>query len=625
MCPVFLLPMYPVCTHPNLPPRGEGTFGTGSSNLPACLAEQKNTAMPIRLLSPDVSSKIAAGEVTERPASVVKELVENSLDGGATEIHIEIRAGGVEYIRVVDNGCGIGPDEVELAFRRFATSKVASAADLEEISTLGFRGEALPSIAAVASVTLVTRSAAEEFGTRIDVANSEVAGLTRHGAPPGTSVVARNLFRDFPARRKFLRSTATETSRVQTMAAKYALAYPEVSFELQIDGSTSLSTSGSGELRDAVAKVYGLPIAQAMLEVESDEGSEGEGLAVTGLVSPPSVHRATRGYASLFVNRRWVQNRALGFALEQAYHGLLMERRYPVAVLNISVNVDDLDVNVHPAKTEVRFRSERQVFGAVQQAVRSALTAHSPVPQVGHATISSASSASGSPVPAFWPANPFARPQPAPDRRQFEPDEALIPEGQPPSPREALPALRVLGQVQSTYIAAEGPDGMYLIDQHAAHERVVFERVMADVESKTVSVQSLLAPETVDLNAAQEELLSAHHELVLRVGFQVEPFGGLTYLVRGVPSLVDTSPGQALLEILDSMLEGGGFESWEERAAYSIACHGAIRAGKTLSQEEMTALTRQLERCQQPNTCPHGRPTMVHLTTASLEREFGRR
>ena len=299
----------------------------------------KSTAMPIRLLSPDVSSKIAAGEVTERPASVVKELVENSLDAGATEIHIEIRSGGVEYIRVVDNGCGIGPDEVELAFRRFATSKVASAEDLENISTLGFRGEALPSIAAVASVTLITRSAAEDFGTRVDVANSEVTGLTRHGASPGTSVAVRNLFRDFPARRKFLRSTATETSRVQTMAAKYALAYPEVRFELQIDGSTALSTSGSGELRDAVAKVYGLPVAQAMIEVESEEHPEGNAPGVSGLVSPPSVHRANRGYASLFVNRRWVQNRALGFALEQAYHGLLMERRYPVAVLNISVNV----------------------------------------------------------------------------------------------------------------------------------------------------------------------------------------------------------------------------------------------------------------------------------------------
>ena len=581
--------------------------------------------MPIRLLSPDVSSKIAAGEVTERPASVVKELVENSLDAGATEIHIEIRSGGVEYIHVVDNGCGIVPDDVELAFRRFATSKVASAADLEDISTLGFRGEALPSIAAVASVTLITRTAAEEFGTRIEVANSEANELTRHGASRGTSVAVRNLFRDFPARRKFLRSTATETSRVQTMASKYALAYPEVRFELLIDGSVALSTSGSGELRDAVSKVYGLPVAQAMIEVETGEDSEDAGLAVTGLVSPPSVHRANRGYVGLFVNRRWIQNRALGFALEQAYHGLLMERRYPVAVLNISVNPDDVDVNVHPAKTDVRFRSERQVFGAVQQAVRSALTAHSPVPQVGHATMSSASSAPR--APAFWPANPFARPQPAPDRDRRDIDfaETLTPDAPSPSPGEALPALRVLGQVQNTYIAAEGPDGMYLIDQHAAHERVVFEGVVADIESRTTNVQSLLAPETVDLNAAQEELLKAHHELVSRVGFQVEPFGGLTYLVRGVPSLVDTSPGQALLEILDTMLEGGGFESWEERAAYSVACHGAIRAGKTLSLEEMSALTRQLERCQQPNTCPHGRPTMVHLSAARLEREFGRR
>ena len=583
--------------------------------------------MSIRVLSPDVSSKIAAGEVTERPASVVKELVENALDARATEITIEIRAGGVEYIRVVDNGCGIAPDEVEVAFQRFATSKVASAGDLEAISTLGFRGEALPSIAAVSTVTLITRTAAEEFGTRVDVAGSEVTRLTRHGASPGTSVAVRSLFRDFPARRKFLRSTATETSRVQTMAAKYALAYPEVRFELHIDGSTALSTPGSGDLRETVAKVYGLQVGQAMIDVEVEDGREDEGPAVSGLISPPSLHRANRSYVGLFVNRRWIQSRSLGFALEQAYHGLLMERRYPIAVLNISVKMDELDVNVHPAKTEVRFKSESQVFGAVQHAVRSALITHSPVPQFRHGGRTDAPAAARGSVPAFWPVRPLARSEPssASPYPGDEPDRALShgPALLPPS--EALPALRVLGQVQSTYIAAEGPDGMYLIDQHAAHERVVFEKVRDDLESKVTEVQTLLVPETVDLNAAQQELLGSQHELVSRVGFQVEPFGDQTYLLRGVPRPMDGAPGQALLEVLDSMLEGGGFESWEERAAYSIACHGAIRAGKTLSHEEMTALARQLEACRQPNTCPHGRPTMVHLSATSLEREFGRR
>ena len=583
--------------------------------------------MSIRVLSPDVSAKIAAGEVTERPASVVKELVENALDAGATEITIEIRAGGVEHIRVVDDGCGIPPDEVEVAFQRFATSKVATAGDLEAISTLGFRGEALPSISAVSTVTLITRAAGEEFGTRVDVAGSEVTRLTRHGASPGTSVAVRNLFRDFPARRKFLRSTATETARVQTMAAKYALAYPEVRFALHIDGSTALSTSGSGDLRETVAKVYGIQVGQAMIDVEVEDGREDEGPAVSGLISPPSLHRANRSYVSLFVNRRWIQSRSLGFALEQAYHGLLMERRYPIAVLNISVKMDDLDVNVHPAKTEIRFKSESQVFGAVQQAVRSALITHSPVPQLRHGARADGPAAPRGSAPAFWPVRPLARSEPssASPLHGDEPDGALSADPALLPPSEALPALRVLGQVQSTYIAAEGPDGMYLIDQHAAHERVVFEKVRDDLKSKVTEVQTLLVPETVELNAAQQELLASQHELVSRVGFQVEPFGDQTYLLRGVPALVDGAPGQALLEVLDSILEGGGFESWEERAAYSVACHGAIRAGKTLSHEEMTALTRQLEACRQPNTCPHGRPTMVHLSAASLEREFGRR
>ncbi|MCH8185806.1 MAG: DNA mismatch repair protein MutL, partial [Chloroflexi bacterium] len=440
-------------------------------------------------------------------------------------------------------------------------------------------------------------------------------------------VAVRNLFRDFPARRKFLRSTATETARVQTMAAKYALAYPEVRFELHIDGSTALSTSGSGDLREAVAKVYGLQVGQAMIDVEVEDGRADEGPAATGLISPPSLHRANRSYVSLFVNRRWIQSRSLGFALEQAYHGLLMERRYPIAVLNISVKMDDLDVNVHPAKTEVRFKSESQVFGVVQHAVRGALIAHSPVPELRHGARRDAPGAARGSAPAFWPVRPLARSEPssASPHHGDEPNGALSlgPALLPPS--EALPALRVLGQVQSTYIVAEGPDGMYLIDQHAAHERVVFEKVRDDIESKVTEVQTLLAPETVALNAAQQELLASQHELVSRVGFQVEPFGDQTYLLRGVPALADGAPGQALLEVLDSMLEGGGFESWEERAAYSIACHGAIRAGKTLSHEEMTALTRQLEACRQPNTCPHGRPTMVHLSATSLEREFGRR
>ena len=585
--------------------------------------------MAIRLLPHEVSSKIAAGEVTERPASVVKELVENSLDAGATQVSVEIRGGGVDYIRVVDNGCGIPSGEVELAFQRFATSKIAAAGDLESIATLGFRGEALPSIATVGTVTLVTRAIDDELGSRLEVANGNVTDRAPEGAAYGTMVTVRHLFRDFPARRKFLRTPATETSRVQTLVTRYAMAYPEVRFELAVEGAAGFASPGTGSLQDAFAAVYGLEVAQAMLDIAAAEEDGGAGPFVSGMMSPPSTHRANRSHISFFVNRRWVQSRTLTYALEQAYHGFMMERRHPVAVVNIVVPADEIDVNVHPAKAEVRFRREGQVFSALQRAARHTLTAHSPVP-----TLRATPSASPDPHreprgPGFWPLEPFPGARASERASAHEPSirhqSGCVGQAEAP-PRDALPALRVLGQVQNTYVVAEGADGMYLIDQHAAHERVVFERVGADMQTRSSQVQALLEPAAVELDPRQREVMEAQAELFSSLGFDVEPFGGSAVLLRGVPALLaGGAPGQTLIDVLDSIAEGGGFDSWEERAAYSIACHGAIRAGKGLSQEEMAELVRQLEACLHPGTCPHGRPTMIHLSSTSLEREFGRR
>ena len=584
-------------------------------------------AMPIRVLSPDVSSKIAAGEIVERPASIVKELIENSLDAEASEVLIEVRAGGTEYIRVADNGTGIPADEVGLAFERFATSKLSGAADLAAISTLGFRGEALPSIAAVSTASLVTRIAAEDSGTRVDVADGELVEKRPEAAAPGTVVTVRHLFGSLPARRKFLASAATESSRVQTLATRYALACPEVRFRLSLDGAVSFSSSGSGDLREAVSDVYSPETAQEMLEIVVDHSvGVGHGPVVTGMVGPPSMDRPNRSRISIFVNGRWVQDRMLSYAIEDAYRGFLKERRFPVAIVQVRVPHEEVDVNVHPSKTEVRFRRGGQVFAALQQAVRDTLVMHSPVPEI-----------SGTSAPVHYPFAPAGRgetaPHPGPPApaagdhgRSAVAEEPRTVAARPLVPLEALPALRVLGQVQTTYIAAEGPDGVYLVDQHAAHERVLFERVRADAIARPADVQSLLEPLTVELDPKQTELLESHSELVARLGFQFESFGGRTYILRGVPSALSGSdPGKALLEVLDLMADGGGFETWEERGAYSVACHGAIRAGKTLSQQEMVELTRSLETCEQPHTCPHGRPTIIHLSSALLEREFGRR
>lgn len=599
--------------------------------------------MPIELLRPEVSSKIAAGEIIERPASAVKELVENALDAGASRIQVEIRSGGIEYIRVTDDGLGIPADQVELAFQRFATSKLSDAKDLQSISTLGFRGEALPSIASIARVEMRTRSQSENSGSHIGLEDGEVLSLSSAGLPVGTTIIVRSLYRNFPARRKFLRSPASEHSRIQTVISHYAMAYPEVGFELRADRGRPFTSAGSGDLRDAVAAVHGRRVAASMLEVKSD-GAEP---SVSGLAGPPSLDRANRTYITLFVNRRWVQNRSISYAIEQSYHGFMAERRYPVAVVNISIPYEDVDVNAHPAKAEIRFRKESQVFGAVQRAVRKTLTDHSPVPEISHRAVSHPNTPQYAQRPqphnpaAFWPTNPFSSSRGAhsnpgsaaighhtTDLGDFlAPPESTDHVTPPPgvTPGKALPVLRVLGQIRNTYVIAEGPDGMYMIDQHAAHERVMFEKVRALAAAGTPEAQSLLEPTVVELDSIKMELVLSQSEAISEMGFVLESFGDNSVILRGVPALLNESDqAGALVDVLDLMTEGGGFETWEERAAYSIACHGAIRAGKVLSYEEMRELVTQLEECAQPNSCPHGRPTMIHMSSGQLEREFGR-
>ncbi len=594
--------------------------------------------MPIRLLAPAVSGRIAAGEVIERPSSAVKELVENALDAGATRVAVELRGGGVEYIRVTDNGSGIPPEQVELAFRRFATSKLSAAADLDSIGTLGFRGEALPSVAAVSRVEMRTRTRDSGEGFRIELSDGEVLSAGPDGAPAGTTVIARHLFRNFPARRKFLRSANAERTHVQMVISHYAMAYPEVAFEFAAERGRGLSSPGNGDLRDAVAAVHGARVAEAMLELSPENADDGNDPAVWGLISPPAMDRANRRYISLFANRRWVHNRSLSYAIEQAYHGFMADRRYPVAVLNVSVPYEEVDVNTHPSKAEIRFKRESRVFGAVQRAVRRTLTLHAPMPEVsarGTSVVAPSTDAGGgTPSPsspsAFWPSRPFqgANANAVGGARSAMidpnlPHPAEIPTA--PTPKDALSILRVLGQVGNTYIVAEGPDGMYLIDQHAAHERVLYECVQARAARGEPDAQSLLEPVVVELDAAQTETIAERAAVLVGLGFVLEPFGGDAVIVRAVPSaLAGSDQSRTLLDVLDLMETGGEIGSWEDRAAASIACHAAVRAGKTLSEDEMQELARQLESCAQPHACPHGRPTMIHMSAGQLEREFHR-
>ncbi len=557
--------------------------------------------MPIKVLAPEVVSKIAAGEVVERPASVVKELIENSLDAAATQVSIEARGGGLNLIRVIDNGTGIPATEATLAFHRYATSKVSNLADLDAISSLGFRGEALPAIAAVAQVELLTRTPEELAGAYLNLKNGVVVETGKRACPQGTSVTVRHLFQNVPARLKFLKSPATESSRVSNLVSQYSLAFPEVRFSLFLDGRMALQTAGNGVLRDVLVKVYGLETAEAMIPV-GEVNSQ-----VWGFVSPYSLARSSRGHLSFFINRRWVQSRLLSRATEDAYEGLLMTGKHPIAVLNISLPAQDIDVNVHPAKLEVKFRNEQALFTAVQRAVRAALVKEMTVPQVMRPP-------SVVDVPTFIS-------QKEPLSRQEEIFDGFAPR---PSPGP-LPILRVFGQLSATYIIAEGPDGLYLIDQHAAHERILFERVRAQQASRAVEVQGMLEPLTIEVTPRQEEMLRAGGEILDSYGFAMEPFGSRTYLLRTVPALLrEGNIAQAVIEILDSLGEEGESGKREERIALSLACHSAVRAGQVLSQEEMHQLVLELEQAESPHTCPHGRPTIIRFTSSQLEREFGR-
>ncbi len=583
--------------------------------------------MSIHVLPPDVAAKIAAGEVVERPASVVKELVENALDAGATDIKVEIRDGGRRLIRVIDNGHGMPRDEVEMAFERHATSKLETAEDLEHIGTLGFRGEALPSIAAVSQVTVLTRARGEEVGTLLRLDGGQVVDRQARGATVGTVITVENLFYNTPARRKFLRTAQTEAGHIHTYITRVAMAFPERRFTLLSDGRLAFQSTGSGNLLDVLIEVYGLETARQLLPLQELVGLEEPGgdvparPAVSGYVSPPSLHRSNRTYIDLFVNRRWVQDRSLTFAVGEAYRTLLPKGRHPIAVIQISLDPSQVDVNVHPAKTEVRFRDGRGVFTAVQRAVRTAVIEQAPVPRLEPRTHHTGFS--------DWehigPSHHRADSQLALELQRTA-DAGPISSTQYPM-SDSLPPLRVVGQIAQAYIIAEGPAGMYLIDQHAAHERVLYDRLMA-AGDQPITSQALLDPVPVELTGPQLETLEDCLDALQSAGFQIEPFGSETVLVRAVPEILKgRNPAQVLAGILDEIAAGASRvdEEREQRIIASICKQGAVRAGQTLTHEEMQALVRDLETSSAPRTCPHGRPTMIHLSAAQLEREFGRR
>ena len=568
--------------------------------------------MPIHLLSPEVSSQIAAGEVVERPASVVKELLENALDAGARHISITVEGAGKRLIEVADDGCGIPTVELTLAVARHATSKLNSAADLFRIATLGFRGEALASIGSVARLTLTSRPLEAAVGGQLRLEGGVAGEVQPVGVPVGTAARVENLFFNIPARLKFLKSDLTERRAIDDLVTRYALAYPQVRFHLQQENHPSLQTSGNGNRREILAALYGVEVAQQLLEVLADY----DVVRINGYISPISLTRSNRREITFFVNGRWVHDAALTTALVQAYHTQLMVGRYPLAVLFLDLPPEMVDVNVHPAKAEVRFRDRDSVFSGVQRAVRRALLAYTPVPGLEAELLTPPQ------IPSFPPSQPSSAPAP------------FLPITPPPQlPASPTPLLRLVGQIASTYLVAEGPDGLYLIDQHAAHERVLFEKLMmqhagGEEGENKIPTQSLLQPATVELPPAGARLLANQLPLLARLGFQVEPFGSTTFLVRTIPALLSGADPVAALRVIVEDFEEDETPLQAELEARLIArvCkRAAVKAGQTLSPAEQHALLDGLESCSSPRTCPHGRPTMIHLSVDLLERQFGRR
>lgn len=596
----------------------------------------------IKVLDMDTANQIAAGEVVESPASVVKELVENAIDAGAGRIVILLEDGGKRLIRVTDDGCGIHPEDVRLAFNRHATSKIGSAEDLRSLSTLGFRGEALPSIASVSRVELTTCSPGFTVGVRLVIEGGQEVEGGEAGCPAGTTVTVRDLFYNTPARRRRLNSASRELAGVSEVVSRLALAYPGIIFQLWHHGTLLLSTPGNGDLQNTMVSLFGPGRTREMLPLQG----EGIGIRVTGYAGRPALARATRDGQSFFVNRRWVRSPLLRAALEDAYRTLLPARRFPAALLFIEVDPAEVDVNVHPAKLEVRFAREQDVYRVVRDSVSGALASISLLSQWGESRRGTepAKPDAAALYRAFSPPGATAREE-GPrweqgDLRTYDirkGDDAGAPAGEDGPrgglavqafPEGSLSGLRVLGQVLAAYIVAEGPEGLFIVDQHAAHERVYYEQLAAGASRGEPMAQVLVNPVTLEMSPGELACWEGNREILRELGVEWESFGGNAVLVRSLPVLLGEPGGERLLrDLLDGLRRFDGrtpLERREEAVRIMAACKAAVKANSRLSEVEMEALLKALAGAAQPYTCPHGRPTVVALSRRELEKKFGR-
>lgn len=624
----------------------------------------------IQVLDQITIDKIAAGEVIERPASIVKELVENAIDAGASAVTVEIKEGGISFIRITDNGCGIPKEEVSLAFLRHSTSKIRTVDDLTTVSSLGFRGEALSSIAAISQVELLTKTRDSLLGTRYVIEGGKEKTLEDAGAKDGTTFLVRQIFYNTPARRKFLKTPMTEASHVNELMLRLALSHPEVSFEFINNGQLRLHTSGNGRLKDVIYQVYGREITQNLLEV--DEAFLG--LKVTGYIGKPLITRGNRNYENYYINGRYVKSQMIAKAIEDAYKDFTMQHKYPFTVLHFVMDGSDLDVNVHPTKMELRFSNQQEVYNFVYSAVKQALSEKELIPQV---ELPEPKQVSQPEVPQKTEQQIEQQPEKNLDyfmekmkervasyhsgmsqaevkdihevhreaaqtdrimeavnyRKQQEavlkePEEQLNLFEEKLLSKEAVVEHKIIGQVFDTYWLVEFHEQLYIIDQHAAHERVLYEKTLHGMKTRDFTSQYLSPPIILNLSMQEAQVLKEHMDIFAEIGFEIEAFGGDSYAVRAIPdNLFGIAKKELFLEMLDQLTDGINTSLTPDLIAEKIAsmsCKAAVKGNSRLSYAEVEVLIQDLLKLDNPYHCPHGRPTIIAMTKRELEKKFKR-
>lgn len=621
----------------------------------------------VQVLSKNVSDKIAAGEVVERPASVIKEFLENSVDAGATVITVEIKNGGIKYMRVTDNGCGMSKEDAELSVVRHATSKISKEEDLSRIATLGFRGEALSSIAAVSKLEIYTKEKGAETGTYMVAHNGEVLDISEAGCPDGTTVLVRELFSTVPARMKFLKKDYTEAGYIEDIVARLVLSHPEISVKLINNGKEVIFTPGDNKLTSAVYAVYGKEIKDAMVEAEYEEN----GVKVTGLCAKASAARANRNMQNFFINGRYIKSPLLSHAVEEAYKNELMVKKFPACVLNVEISPEMVDINIHPTKLEAKFADDKAVYHAVYWAVKNALYKKAYVPKVDDVKISQTTYNRPTPqtVKETFKSTPeikkeapkidFSKVTPVvhhevPKTEQakisfgentykVKPQEPEIKIEKTPEPvieKEVIeetpkpvyevkekPVFKICGQVFNTYIIVEKDGQMLMVDQHAAHERLRYEKLLVQYRQRNIVTQILLMPEVITLTANEYALFCENQEQINALGYACEPYGEREIIVREIPMEAEEAEiSDTFFEILKMLATARKNidDDLASKMLYRIACRGAIKANKELNDKEMQTLLEDIFGLENINTCPHGRPITIEFTKDFIEKQFKR-